>query len=228
MKVALTTKAEIIEAVDAGKDVYCDGGGYKVIKDSIGQYFIKFLGNGHLVYLSGQDGTPYENVLNARGFYYEQSEVVVPTENTVVAETISEYKLSKTKSDFKRVKIKGVVDSADYIRQFYGEDIGIYESAFILLLNRSNETIGYAKISQGGVCGTVVDPMIVAKYAVDALAVGVVIAHNHPTGNLKPSDADKKITEQLRGGLELLNIRLLDHIILCEEGFFSFSNEGYL
>ena len=224
MKVALKTKAEIIEAVNSGKDVYCEGGGYKVIKDSKEQYLIECMSNKSCIGLSGQDGTQYENVLNARGFYYMESEAVAPT----VEETISEYKLSKTKSDFKHVKIKGIVDSADYIRQFYGEDIGIYESAFILLLNRANETIGYAKISQGGVCGTVVDPMIVAKYAVDALAVGVIIAHNHPTGNLKPSDADKKITEQLRGGLELLNILLLDHIILCEEGFFSFSNEGYL
>ena len=227
MKAELTTKAEIIEAVDAGKDVYCEGGGYKVIKDSKGQYLIKCTSNNHCIGLSGQDGTQYENVLNARGFYYMEEEEVAPTEMKV-EETISEYKLAKVKSDFERVKIDSSIKSAEFIRQFYSDDIGIFESCFILLLDRSNHTIGYAKISQGGISGTVVDIRIIAKYAVDSLASAVVLAHNHPSGNLRPSDGDKRITKQALEGLKLLNVELLDHVILTESSHYSFADSGDL
>lgn len=222
MKVSLTTKAEIIEAVNAGKDVYCMGGGYKVIKDSIGQYLIKFTGNGSCVGLSGQDGTQYENVLNGKDFYFEAEEP------SVVSETVSEYKLAKVKSDFQRVKITSSSESADYIRNFYSDDIGIFESCFILLLDRSNHTIGYAKISQGGIAGTVVDIRLIAKYAIDSLASSVILAHNHPSGNLRPSEGDKKITKQALEGLKLLNVELLDHVILTESSHYSFADSGDL
>lgn len=220
MKVELTTKAEIIEAVDAGKDVYCDGGGYKVIKDSKGQFLIKSNINGRCIGLSGDEGTEYENVLNGTDFYVEV------TENAVVAETSSEYKLTKVKSDFERVKITSSIESADYIRKFYSDDIGIFESSFILLLDRSNHTIGYAKISQGGISGTVVDVRIIAKYAIDSLCSAVILAHNHPSGNLKPSQADERLTKQVFEGLKLLEVQLLDHVILTETDYYSFGDNG--
>lgn len=222
MKVELKTKAEIIEAVDAGKDVYCEGGGYKVIKDSKEQFIIKCTSNNHCIGLSEEDGTEYENVLNARGFYYMEEDV----KPTVLSETVSEYKLSKVKSEFERVKITSPTDSANFIRKFYSDDIGIFESSFILLLDRSNHTIGYAKISQGGIAGTVVDVRIIAKYAIDSLASAVVLAHNHPSGNLKPSQADEKLTKQVFEGLKILEVQLLDHIILTETDFYSFGNDG--
>jgi DNA repair protein RadC len=222
MKVELTTKAEIIEAVNSGKDVYCEGGGYKVIKDSKGQFLIKSNINGRCIGLSGDEGTEYENVLNGTDFYVEV------TENAVVAETASEYKLTKVKSDFERVKITSSIESADYIRKFYSDDIGIFESCFILLLDRSNHTIGYAKISQGGISGTVVDVRIIAKYAIDSLCSAVILAHNHPSGNLRPSDGDKRITKQALEGLKLLNVELLDHVILTESSHYSFADSGDL
>lgn len=114
------------------------------------------------------------------------------------------------------------------VRKFFHEDITIYESFFILLLDRQNKTIGWAKISQGGVAGTVVDPKIVAKYAVDALASGVILCHNHPSGNLKPSVADKEITEKMKKGLGFLDIHLIDHMILTESGYTSFADEGLI
>lgn len=136
------------------------------------------------------------------------------------------YELRKNKTEFKNIKITNSQNSADFIRQFYTDDIGIFESFFILMLNRSNTTIGYAKISQGGTAGTVVDIKIVAKYAVDSLANSVILAHNHPSGSLTPSAQDLEITSKIKQGLSLLEIQVLDHIILTEENYYSFADEG--
>lgn len=136
------------------------------------------------------------------------------------------YELKKNKTEFKNIKITNSQDSANFIRQFYSDDIGIFESFFILMLNRSNTTIGYAKISQGGTCGTVVDIKIVAKYAVDSLANSVILAHNHPSGSLTPSAQDLEITSKIKQGLSLLEIQVLDHIILTEDNYYSFADEG--
>jgi DNA repair protein RadC len=143
-------------------------------------------------------------------------------------ETINLYELKKIQTNFPKEKITSADVAADFIKQFYGDDIEIFESAFILLLNRQNQTIGYAKISQGGITGTVVDVRLVAKYAVESLASGVILAHNHPSGNLNPSEADKRITQQVKKGLEVLDISLMDHLILTTEGFYSFANSGTL
>lgn len=136
------------------------------------------------------------------------------------------YELKKNKTEFKNIKINNSQESANFIRQFYSDDIGIFESFFILMLNRSNTTIGYAKISQGGTAGTVVDIKIVAKYAVDSLANSVILAHNHPSGSLTPSAQDLEITSKIKQGLSLLEIQVLDHIILTEENYYSFADEG--
>jgi DNA repair protein RadC len=142
-----------------------------------------------------------------------------------------EIKKSNLQQNFPQVQIKSSVDAYGLISQFYGDDIDVYESFFILLLNHSNKTIGYAKISQGGVAFTVIDNKIIAKYAIDALATGVIVAHNHPSGNLTPSKQDLQLTHKLRDGLDLLDIKLLDHLILTSgEGntYKSFADEGYL
>lgn len=136
------------------------------------------------------------------------------------------YELKKIQTDFPKVKIRSSKNSADFIRQFYSDDIEIYESFFLLLLNRANDTIGYAKISQGGTCGTVVDIKIIAKYAVDSLANSVILAHNHPSGTLSPSSQDIDITEKIKKGLSLLDIKVLDHIILTSSSYYSFADEG--
>ena len=97
-----------------------------------------------------------------------------------------------------------------------------------MLLNRANNTTGFAKISQGGTAGTVVDIKIIAKYAVDSLSSSVIICHNHPSGNKQPSDADLNITRKIKDALLLLDIKLVDHIIITENDFFSFADNGNL
>ena len=139
-----------------------------------------------------------------------------------------ELKAKKTPSNFEKVKIVSSKDAFKVIKQFYFDDIDIFESFFILCLNRNNQTIAYAKISQGGVNGTVVDIKLIAKYAIDCLASGVILAHNHPSGNLKPSNEDLAITKRIKEGLKILDISVLDHLILTSQGYLSFGDEGIL
>jgi DNA repair protein RadC len=141
---------------------------------------------------------------------------------------VKKYELKKNATDFPRVQITGSRDAADFIKRFYSDDIGIFESFFVLMLDRSNHTIGFAKISQGGVSGTVVDTRIVAKFAIDSLASGIILAHNHPSGNLKPSNADETITNKIKTGLGYFDIQVLDHIIVTEDAYTSFADEGLL
>ena len=142
--------------------------------------------------------------------------------------TISEYSLKYTKSEIQKTKITTSESASNVIRKFYFDDINIYESFFILLLNRANNTTGFAKISQGGTVGTVVDIKIIAKYAVDSLSPNVIICHNHPSGNKQPSDADLNITRRIKDALLLLDIKLIDHIIITENDFYSFADNGNL
>jgi DNA repair protein RadC len=135
-----------------------------------------------------------------------------------------QYELKRLQTEFPAVKIVSIKDAEQVIRQFYGDDIEIFESCFILLLNNNNLTIGYAKISQGGITGTVVDTRLVAKYAIESLATAVILAHNHPSGNLNPSDADRKITKKIREGLDIFDIRLLDSMIITKDGCSSVEN----
>lgn len=118
--------------------------------------------------------------------------------------------------------------AAQFARRFYGEDIEIYESFFIILLASSGKVLGWAKISQGGTAMTVVDSKLVAKYAIDSLARSVICVHNHPGGNPKPSPQDMQLTRKIREGLRLFEIELLDHIVLTETGHYSMSENGDL
>ena len=136
--------------------------------------------------------------------------------------------LVREKSDIPRAKITSSSVAAEYARRFFNEDLTIYESFFMMMLNNSNNTTGYVKISQGGITGTLVDVRLVAKYAIDGLATGVILCHNHPSGTLRPSEADKLITNKAKKALEFFDIKVLDHIILTEDSYFSFADESLL
>lgn len=139
-----------------------------------------------------------------------------------------EVTLKKIKTDFPRVKLTNSEDTVEFIRKFYHDDISIYESMFLLMLNRACTTIAFAKISQGGITGTVVDIRIVAKYAIESLSSAVIICHNHPSGTLKPSSEDIIITEKVKKTLSIFDCKLHDHIILTEDGYYSFADEEVL
>jgi DNA repair protein RadC len=103
-----------------------------------------------------------------------------------------------------------------------------HEEFWIILLNRSNKIIKKQRISEGGVSGTVADSKIIFKIAIEQLASGIILAHNHPSGNLKPSIADRNLTQELKNAGTILAIPVLDHIIFTDNGYFSFADEGLL
>ena len=103
-----------------------------------------------------------------------------------------------------------------------------HEEFWVLYLNNSNKVVYKSQLSKGGITGTVVDVKIVAKYVVDSLASAVVLCHNHPSGNLKPSNADKDITDKIKKVLTLMDTTVLDHIILTADSYFSFADEGLI
>jgi DNA repair protein RadC len=103
-----------------------------------------------------------------------------------------------------------------------------HEEFWILLLNRANRVMRKVQVSQGGVAGTVADPKIIFKNALDDLASGIIVAHNHPSGNLSASQADINLTQRLKDGGKLLEIQVLDHLILAGHKYFSFADEGLL
>jgi DNA repair protein RadC len=103
-----------------------------------------------------------------------------------------------------------------------------HEEFWILLLNRSNKIVDRQKISQGGISGTVTDVRLMMKAALDKLASSIVLIHNHPSGNTKPSDADIAITQKVKESGKLMDITMLDHIIVTDGGYFSFADEGLI
>ena len=102
------------------------------------------------------------------------------------------------------------------------------EQFWIILLNRAHDVIGKRKISEGGVAGTVVDAKVVFKSAIDFLASSIVLVHNHPSGNLKPSQQDRTLTTNLVEAGKVLNVKVIDHLIISEKGYTSFADEGWL
>lgn len=102
------------------------------------------------------------------------------------------------------------------------------EEFWIILLDRSNGVIKKQKLSHGGLTGTVVDIRETFRYAIENKATGIIVCHNHPSGNINPSDEDKKITSKLKDASKLMDINLLDHIIFGENSYFSFADEGLI
>jgi DNA repair protein RadC len=101
-----------------------------------------------------------------------------------------------------------------------------HEQFWVLLLNRSNQVMAKRMISAGGVAGTVVDAKMVFQPAIELLASGIILCHNHPSGNLQPSQADIDITRKIKRSATDLDIVLLDHIIISASGYYSFADEG--
>lgn len=103
-----------------------------------------------------------------------------------------------------------------------------HEEFWVLLLNRMHQVVKKKRISEGGVSGTVADPKIIYKLALEDLASGVIVAHNHPSGNLKPSQSDIDLTRKLKEAGRFLEVQLLDHLIIANRNYFSFADEGLI
>lgn len=106
--------------------------------------------------------------------------------------------------------------------------IELVEQCKVLLLNRANRVLGICHLSPGGATGTVADPKMIFTLALKAAACNIILAHNHPSGSLKPSRADIEMTRKIKEGGRLLEIEVLDHLIISKEGFYSFADEGMM
>jgi DNA repair protein RadC len=146
--------------------------------------------------------------------------------------TISEVKLiyrTKIKAS-ERLKVKCSRDAYDiFIENWDLDSIEHTEEFKILLMNRSNSVLGIFPVSKGGISGTVTDVRLIYQAAIKANASGIILAHNHPSSNIKPSESDIKITQKIKDAGILMDIQLLDHLIICTDGdYYSFADNSLI
>ena len=123
-------------------------------------------------------------------------------------------------------KIGSSQDAYEVLQPIMGELE--HEEFWILYLNNSNKILHKAQLSKGGITGTLVDVRLIMKQALELRAVAIILAHNHPSGTLKPSNADKEITQKVKNASESLDIRVLDHLIITQKEYFSFADNQLL
>ena len=142
---------------------------------------------------------------------------------------VAEIKISYSTSNNPKIKITSVNKAFEVLLNSWDLDtIELQEEFKVLLLNRANEVLGIYPLSKGGITGTVVDSRLIFAVALKCNATGILLCHNHPSGNLKPSDNDITLTRSIKKCADFLDITLIDHLIITKNGFFSFSNEGKL
>ena len=125
-----------------------------------------------------------------------------------------------------KTSIKSSNDIAEYLKATLKDYA--YEIFAVVFLNRSNRINHFEIISKGGMTGTVADPRIILKKALEQEATAIVLCHNHPSGNLKPSQADEELTLKIKEAAKYFDIKVMDHIIVSEDGYYSFADEGIL
>jgi DNA repair protein RadC len=119
-------------------------------------------------------------------------------------------------------------DSADVLRTIWSDRLEHVEEFVVICLNRANRMLGWAKVSSGGLSGTVADPKVIFQIALKSNASSIILAHNHPSGNLQPSEQDIRLTRKNKEAGLVLDLQVIDHIILTSEGYYSFADEGTL
>ena len=143
---------------------------------------------------------------------------------------ISEIQISYRPAIGRKPTIVSAYDAFTELKSFYDDStIGLKESFYVMYLNQSNRVLGVYPLSTGGVTGTIADPRLIFSVALKINAAGIILSHNHPSGNLSPSKADKDLTDKIKEGSKLLDVKLLDHIIVTPENtYYSFADEGLL
>lgn len=151
----------------------------------------------------------------------------------VKVKTLRAYKLVADRARSSKEELPHIKDSRDIYElltsSIYDPDeIDVTESFYAIFLDSSNGVKGYIKVSSGGVANVIADPRIIFCSALKCLAAGVIISHNHPSGVLRPSSIDRELTQKLSAGAKLLDIRLVDHIIVGPNRYYSFLENGDL
>jgi DNA repair protein RadC len=142
---------------------------------------------------------------------------------------IAALELGKRRRSAEARERKTITSSKDAFEQMYATTADLdYEKFWVMLLDQANKVIRIVEVSEGGITGTIADPKKIFKVALEGNACNIILCHNHPSGQLKPSEADIKITEKLKRSGEIIDIKVLDHLIIGIDGFFSFADEGIL
>lgn len=137
--------------------------------------------------------------------------------------------IGRKKSDAPKVKLTSAAQGYEFFKQIWDEDTLCYSESFMcIFLNRNMTTIGWMKVSSGGLDSCIVDVRMILGAALKCGASAIMMAHNHPSGNLTPSTADDKITNKCKLACDIMDIALVDHMIVTDEGFYSYANEGKL
>lgn len=142
---------------------------------------------------------------------------------------IAALELGRRRNQSEALKLHQVTssrDAAEFLQPVMG-DLS-HEEFWLILLNRHNKIIHYERISQGGLTGTVIDVRLILKKALEKLATSIIIAHNHPSGNLQASESDRRITLQMKEAAKLMEIPLMDHLIITQNGYYSFADDGVI
>ena len=143
--------------------------------------------------------------------------------------TVGEVELTYKSTSRSRNKIYSSEDAYKVLLPTYKEGTICYKEYFkVLLLSQSNQVLGYTLISEGGITETCADVRVILQAALLTNSVALVLAHNHPSGNLKPSRQDMEITKQVKEAAKLMRISVIDHLILTDAGYYSFADEGLL
>jgi len=140
-----------------------------------------------------------------------------------------------------KIKIKVTVSKGDKIiiktpeevelilKKIFDSDTILWTEEMVMIcLNRANQVIGYHKVASGGFSGVICDPKVIMTIALQSAASSIILAHNHPSGNLKASNADIEITKKIKNACSFLDVNLLDHFIITNEGYLSLANEGII
>ncbi len=155
-----------------------------------------------------------KNNIDARGLQVAEVEII--------------YKVKQKASE--RPRIKGSRNASEIFCSVYDPNkIAHKEFFYAMYLNNANAVLSVMKVSEGSINGTICDPIIILQAAIKLNAQAIILSHNHPSGNLTPSEADKKITQKIKQGAELFSIRIHDHIIInAENEYFSFADDGLI
>lgn len=144
---------------------------------------------------------------------------------------VSEIQVSY-KPKFKASERPSVAGSKDVYNILFNNwdcnKLELLEQFKVMLLNRANRVLGIFEVSTGGMAGTIADPKLIFSTALKGCASSIILSHNHPSGNLKPSQADLNLTRKIKNAGELLDIAVLDHVIITSEGYYSFADEGLM
>jgi len=146
--------------------------------------------------------------------------------NSQVSEVEITYKNKVKASD--RITVTQSVHAFTALLPYYENFIDHKEASFAVFLNRANHILAISKISEGGLCSTVIDLKLLFQYALKVNAQNIIISHNHPSGNKTISEADLKLTRRIVEAGKIMEIQILDHIILTSEGYTSFQDEGIM